>query len=40
MSDKRKHKKDSYTEKKSKARNRGKRTQMPVTEDLVANDKG
>ena len=40
MSDKRKHKKDSYTEKKSKAWNRGKRTQMPVTEDLAATDKG
>ena len=40
MSDKRKYKKDSYTEKKSKAWNRGKRTQMPVTEDLAATDKG
>ena len=40
MSDKRKHKKDSFTEKKSKAQNRGKRTQMPVTEDLAATDKG
>ena len=40
MSDKRKHKKDSYTEKKSKVWNRGKRTQMPVTEDLAATDKG
>ena len=40
MSDKRKYKKDSYTEKKSKAWNRGKRTQMPVTEDLAATDNG
>ena len=40
MSDKQKYKKDSYTEKKSKAWNRGKRTQMPVTEDLAATDKG
>ena len=40
MSDKRKHKKDSYTEKKSKAWNREKRNQMPVTEDLAATDKG
>ena len=40
MADKRKHEKDSYTEKKSKAWNRGKRTQMPVTEDLAATDKG
>ena len=40
MSDKRKYKKDSYTEKKSKAWNKGKRTQMPVTEDLAATDKG
>ena len=40
MADKRKHKKDSYTEKKSKAWNRGKQTQMPVTEDLAATDKG
>ena len=39
MSDKRKYK-DSYTEKKSKVWNRGKRTQMPVTEDLAATDKG
>ena len=40
MSDKRKYKKDSYTEKKSKAWNRG--TQMPVTltEGLAATDKG
>ena len=37
MSDKRKHKRDSYTEKKSKA---WKRTQMPVTDDLAATDKG
>ena len=40
MPGKRKYKKDSYTEKKSKAWNRGKRTQMPVTEDLAATDKG
>ena len=42
MSDKRKCKKDSYTDKKSKAWNRGKRTQMPVTltEGLAATDKG
>ena len=40
MSDKRKYKKDSYTEKKSKAWNREKRTQMPVTEGLTATDKG
>ena len=40
MADKRKHKKDSYKEKKSKAWNRGKRTQIPVTEDLAATDKG
>ena len=39
MSDKRKHKKDSYMEKKSKAWNRGKLTQMPVGEDLAAIDK-
>ena len=41
MSDKRKHKKDSYTEKKSKAWNREKRTQMPVTltKCLAAADK-
>ena len=39
MSDKRKHKKDSYTEKKSKAWNRGKRTQMAITEGLAATDK-
>ena len=31
MSDKRKNKRDSFTEKKRKAWNRGKRTQMPVT---------
>ena len=36
MSDKRKYKKDSYTEKKSKAWNREKRTQMPVTERVQA----
>ena len=40
MADKRKHKKDSYTKKKSKEWNKGKRTQMPVTEDLAATDKG
>ena len=40
MSNKQKYKKDSYTEKKSKAWNRGKRTQMPVTEGLAATDKG
>ena len=40
MSDKRKHKKDSYREKKRKVWNRGKQTQMPVTEDLAATDKG
>ena len=39
MSDKRKYKKDSYTEKKSKAWNKGKRTQMSVTEGLTATDK-
>ena len=34
--------KDSFTEKKRKAWNRGKRTQMPVTitEGLAATDKG
>ena len=40
MADKRKRKKDSYTEKKSKAWNRGKQTQMPVTEGLAVTDKG
>ena len=40
MSDKRKYKKDSCMEKKSKAWNREKRTQMPVTEGLAATDKG
>ena len=42
MSDKWKYKKDSYTKKKSKALNRGTRTQMPVTltEGLAATDKG
>ena len=42
MSDKRKQKKDSFTDKKRKAWNKGKRTQMPftVTEDLAATDKG
>ena len=42
MSDKQKNKKDSYMEKKSKAWNRGKRTQMSVTltEGLAATDKG
>ena len=39
MSDKRKYK-DSYTEKKGKAWNRGKPTQMPVTEGLAATDTG
>ena len=39
MSDKRKYKKDSCMEKKSKAWNREKRTQMPVTEGLAATDK-
>ena len=42
MSDKRKYKKDPYTEKKSKTWNSGKQTQMPVTltEGLAAPDKG
>ena len=40
MSDKRKPKKDSYAAKKSKVWNRGKRTQIPVTEDQAATDKG
>ena len=42
MSDKRKYKKDSFTEKKRKARKREKRIQMPVavTEGLAATDKG
>ena len=42
MSDKRKYKKDSYTEEKSKEWNKGKRTQMLVTltEGLAATDKG
>ena len=42
MSDKRKYKKDSFTDKKRKAWNRGKRTQMPVTvtEGLAAADMG
>ena len=42
MSDKRKYKKVLYTEKKSKAWNRRKRTQMPVTltEGLAVTDKG
>ena len=42
MSDKWKYKKDSFTEKKRKAWNRGKRTQMlvTVTEGLATNDKG
>ena len=40
MSDKRKHKNDSYIEKKRKVWDRGKRTQVPVTEDLAATDKG
>ena len=42
MSDKWKYKKDSFTEKKRKAWNRGKRTQMPVTvtEGLAATGMG
>ena len=42
MSDKWKYKKDSFTEKKRKAWNRGKRTQMlvTVTEGLATTDKG
>ena len=42
MSDKRKCEKDSFTGKKRKAWNRGKRTEMPVTvtEGLAATDKG
>ena len=42
MSDKRKNKRDSFTEKKRKAWNRGKGTQMPVTitDGLAATDKG
>ena len=42
MVDQRKNKKDSFTEKKRKAWNRGKRTQMPVTvtEGLAATDNG
>ena len=42
MSDKWKYKKDSFMEKKSKAWNRGKGTQMPVTliEGLAAIDRG
>ena len=42
MSEKRKYKKDSYMEKKSKIQNRGKQTQTPVTltEGLAATDKG
>ena len=40
MSDKQKYKKDSYPEKKSKAWNRRKQTQMPVTEGLAVTDKG
>ena len=41
MPDKRKSKKDSYTEKKSKAWNRRKRTQIPLPlTDLAATDKG
>ena len=42
MSDKRKYKKDSFTEKKRKHGTEGKRTQMPVTiiEGLAATDKG
>ena len=42
MSDKQKYKRDSFTRKKRKARNRGKQTKMPVTvtEALAATDKG
>ena len=42
MPDKGKYKKDSYTEKKSKAWNRGKLIQIPVTltEGLAGTDKG
>ena len=42
MSDKRKYKKDSYTEKKSKKWYIGNRIQMPVTvtEGLAATHKG
>ena len=42
MSEKRKYKKDSFTEKKRKAWNSGKQTQMPVTvtEGLAVTDKG
>ena len=42
MPDKRNYQKDSYTEKKRKAWNRGKRTHISVTqtEGLVATDKG
>ena len=42
MSNKRKYKKDSITEQKRKAWNRGKRTQMPVTvtEGLAVTGKG
>ena len=42
MSNKRKYKKDSITEQKRKAWNRGKGTQMPVTvtEGLAVIDKG
>ena len=42
MSDKKKYKKYSFTGKKKKAWNRGKRTQMPftLTEALAATDKG
>ena len=42
MSDKRKYKKDSYTEKKSRIWNRRKLIQMPVTltECLAATDNG
>ena len=41
MSDKRKHKNDSFTEKKTQAWNREKRPQMPVTvtEHLATIDK-
>ena len=42
MSNQRKYKKGSFREKKKKAWNRVKRTQMPVTitEGLAATDKG
>ena len=42
MSDKRKYKKDSFTDKKRKAQNRAKQPQIPVTvtEGLAVTDKG